>query len=406
MKIAYVVDSWPRLSETFVVREIAAAAARHEVRILALEPGDATAADPEAAGLADRVRVLPARDGGLLAAALAHPVRFARALAAARRGRAEGTMRRLEALLVEAAALRAWGVDRVHAHFARWATAAAEVLAAWTGAPFGFTAHAYDVFRDPVRIEDKARRAAWAVACTEAARAEIERRHGPATAARFRVIRHGLDLSAWRPGARAARAGGPLRVLAVGRLVRKKGFDVLLEAVKAASERGDGVVVRIVGAGEEEAALRAAIDRLGVRGAVSLEGAVSPDAVRERLRDWADVVAVPSRVEADGDRDGLPNVVGEAMACGVPVVGTPVGGILEMLTDGETGLVVPAEDAGALADALVRLAADPGLARRLGERARAKAETTFDLERNVAALLSLIENRGGEASGTATPRHK
>jgi glycosyltransferase involved in cell wall biosynthesis len=352
------------------------------------------------------VRVLGA-DARLLAAlarGLAHPVRLSRALAAARRGRAEGALRRLPALLAEAARLRAWGVERVHAHFARWATAAAEVVAAWCGVPFGFTAHAYDVFKDPVRLDDKARRASWAVACTEAARAEVLRRHGEETAARFRVVRHGVDLDAWSPGARDASPAGRLRVLAVGRLVRKKGFDVLLDALEALAARGTAFEARLVGAGEEHGALLAAAARVGAPGSASLVGALPPDGVRDLLRAWADVVVVPSRVGPDGDRDGLPNVVGEAMACGVPVVGTPVGGIIEMLDDGRTGLVVPSEDAGALASALERLAGDPAQRRDMGSRARAQAEAVFDSRKNVADLLALIEARGdGSTRGERVP---
>jgi glycosyltransferase involved in cell wall biosynthesis len=231
------------------------------------------------------------------------------------------------------------------------------------------------------------------------------RRCGPEVGERFRVVRHGVDLETWRPGVREARPGGPLRVLAVGRLVRKKGFDLLLDALAALSARGVAVTARVVGAGEEHAPLVAAAARLDA-GTVVLEGALPPAAVLERLRDWADVLVVPSRVEPDGDRDGLPNVLGEAMACGVPVVGTPVGGILEMLEDGRNGAVVPAEDAGALADALGRLAADPALCRRLGAAGRERAEEVFDARTNVASLLALIESRGEGASGTPAPRPK
>lgn len=397
MRIAYVVDAWPRLSETFVVREIAAVAAAHDVRVLALTRGDATAADPAAAALGPRVAFLDdvaAGPASALLAGLRAPVRTGRATAAARRARAESGLRRLPALLAVAQAWRAWGVERVHAHFARWATAAAEVLAAATGAPFGFTAHAYDLFASPERLDDKARRAAWAVTCTEAARAEIERRHGPDVAARFVVVRHGVDLGVYRP-LDGPRPPGALRVLAVGRLVEKKGFSDLVDALARLRAHRVDVVAEVVGDGplRSELEARAGASALPTE-ALAFVGARPPDAVRERMRGWADVLVAPSVVTADGDRDGIPNVVGEALACGVPVVGTTVGGIPELVVDGTSGLLVPPHAPDALAHALARLVGDAGLRGRLRVGARRVAEERFDAAGNVAAFLRVVEAGG------------
>lgn len=399
MKIAFVLDSWPRLSETFVVREIAAVAERHKVRIVALEDSGEAAADPETEALAKGrlavVSALPASFGAFLLSGAGHPIRAARAFAAARRARAESGMARLPALASEAAILHEWGVERIHAHFARWATSAAEVLSAWTGAPFGFTAHAYDVFAEPVRLADKVRRARWVVACSTAARDEIARRCGEAAGAKVRVIRHGVDLARYRPPERE-RAAGPLRILCVGRLVPKKGFDVLVEALSILKRGGIAAEARVLGEGEARSDWEAAGRAAGVADLVRWEGATAPDRVLDAYRSWADVLAAPSRVTPEGDRDGIPNVVGEAMACGLPVVGTPVGGIPELVADGETGIVVPPDSPQALADALAGLSADAALRARLGRAGRAKAESVFDARKNVLEWLALVESAGAE----------
>jgi colanic acid/amylovoran biosynthesis glycosyltransferase len=397
VRLAYVLDGFPHPSETFVLREVVEAARRFEVTIVVLTREGEGVRSPEVDALAQRVVRLPDVSGGwggALARGALHPVRFARALAAANRGREEGTLRRLPRLIAVGERLRREGVDRIHAHFARWATAAAEVLSAWTGAPFGFTAHAYDVFAQPLRLAQKARAASWRVTCSDAAHAEVARRIGPEAAASFRTIRHGVDLTAWSPsageGMAAGRAPSPrLRVTAAGNFVPKKGFDVLLDAAALLAARGAPVDVRLFGDGPLEADLR----RRAGPGAALL-ARVPAEELRRVLIEETDVLAFPARTAKDGDRDGLPNVVGEAAACGVPTVGTAVGGLPEMCVDGETGLVVPEGDARALADALLRLAGDADLRARLSRGARARAEAVFDARKNLDAFFAVLESGG------------
>jgi glycosyltransferase involved in cell wall biosynthesis len=135
-------------------------------------------------------------------------------------------------------------------------------------------------------------------------------------------------------------------------------------------------------------------DHAGVRSLLTFEPRAPTEELRRVFVEETDVLAFPGRIADDGDRDGLPNVVGEAMACGVPVVGTAVGGLPEMLVDGETGLVVPEAAPAALAAALERLAKDEGLRTRLGRGARAKAEAVFDATKNLDAFFALVEAGG------------
>ncbi len=387
MNLCYVLDSWPRLSETFIRREIAIAARDHDVRVVALERTTEAVDDAETSALEPLVTILGDGPGRAAGSAIVHPLRFARAAAAARRARVEGTQRRFPALLRMADALRRRRVDRIHAHFARWSTAAAEVLSAYTGAPFGFTAHAYDLFDDPVRFAEKAHGASWIVTCSEYGGADARRLAG-ADAPKVVTIRHGLDLAAWTPS-KEPRVPGPLRILAVGRLLPIKGFDVLLASVRLLAQRGIVAELRLLGGGDAAASLAMLVKARELTDVVHLEGPRPSADVRAAMRDWADVLAVPSR------RDRLPNTIAEAFACGRPVVATTVGGIREFVEHDVTGLLVAPDDAVALADALARFAGDETLRRRLGAAGRAKVEAIFDGERNVKALLEWIETAGG-----------
>jgi glycosyltransferase involved in cell wall biosynthesis len=183
-------------------------------------------------------------------------------------------------------------------------------------------------------------------------------------------------------------------VIAAGNFVPQKGFDVLIDAAAVLKERGVPVAFRIFGDGPLEGALAERADHAGVRSLLTLEPRVPSDELRRVLVEETDVLAFPARTADDGDRDGLPNVVGEAMACGVPVVGTAVGGLPEMLVDGETGLVVPEASPAALAAAIARLAEDPDLWVRLGRGARAKAEAVFDATKNLDTFFALVEAGG------------
>jgi glycosyltransferase involved in cell wall biosynthesis len=211
--------------------------------------------------------------------------------------------------------------------------------------------------------------------------------------ARVHCVYHGLN--AEFAGLLENNAGGPskqktLRALGVGRLVQKKGFDVLVEACAILRRREVPFEAVIVGEhGEHETEIRRRINAHGLQDSIRLTGPMDQSKLYEEyLR--AGVFCLPCRVLDNGDRDGIPNVLMEAMACGLPVITTPVSGIPEIITDGVNGQLVPPDDPTALADALLRLDRDPGLAQHLSDEARETVRERFDGERFASQLAELF----------------
>jgi glycosyltransferase involved in cell wall biosynthesis len=264
-----------------------------------------------------------------------------------------------------------------------------------TALPLSFTAHAKDAYCEALNpaglLERKLRAARFVVTCTEATRAYLQAR----TSTRVHCLYHGLDVEfAQLCLSRAAlprEAAGPVRALAVGRLVAKKGLDVFIEACALLRARGLDLEARIVGEpGEHEAALRALVARDGLQRQVVFTGAMSREALFEEFQ-RATVFCLPCRVLENGDRDGIPNVVAEAMACGVPVVTTGVGGIAELVVHEVSGLLVPPDDAASVADAILRVHADARLRERVCRGARARIRRRFDGDATAGRLAALLQ---------------
>lgn len=350
-RLAVVVSGFPRRSETFAVHELSALQRMGMLAgIYALKPGDDASPQPGVAGLLPLVRHLP----GATADDQAHEL---------------------------ARELEGQPLDGIHAYFAHAPAAVAERASARLGVPFGFSVHAKDARKvERVALVQRAKRAACVVACNHDVAGELA-----GTGAAVRLVPHGVDLVRFTPKPRSAEPG--LRVLAVGRLVEKKGFHVLVDAI-AASDRS--TTLRIVGDGPEGERLRRHVGERGVADRVTFAGSAT-HATLPREYAGADVVAVPSIVDHTGDRDGLPNVVLEAMASGRPVVGTRVGAIDHAIRDGETGLLVGPGSPAALAGALSWLAANPLARAALGRRARAVVEDRFDLGQCVRRFAGVLE---------------
>ena len=389
--MAYVVKRYPRYSETFIVNEILAhEAAGVEVGIFSLLPPEDGHFQDAISRVRAPVTYLQAR--GLKAADLWSTLDEAGndlpdlwgALEEAR----GGDVRLVYQAVLLAREARRGGFTHLHAHFATASTTVARLAARFAGIPYTFTAHAKDIFHESVEPEDLRRKladAAAAVTVSDFNLDHLRRRYGPA-ADRTRRVYNGLELERFPYAGPRDRAP---EIVAVGRLVEKKGFDDLIEACALLRDRGVRFRGRIVGLGDQEERLGSLIAGRNLRDLVELTGPL-PQGEMSRVVGGASAFAAPCVVGRDGNRDGLPTVLLEAMALGTPCVSTDVTGIPEVLRHEETGLMVPQRDPAALADALARLLGDAGLRVRLAGGARRLIEAEFDARRNAAALRDVF----------------
>jgi glycosyltransferase involved in cell wall biosynthesis len=283
------------------------------------------------------------------------------------------------------------GTRLLHAHFLHAPASVARYAAAMLDLPYSLSAHAKDVWTCPAwELREKLLGARFCVTCTDDNRRYLVE---TAPGARVTLVYHGLDRRLFGPppsfgsGRDGSDPADPVRLLAVGRFQPKKGFDVLLEAL---ARLPDHVVLTVVGYGPREGALREQAARLGVAGRIRWAGQLDQPAVRALYRE-ADLFVLAPRIASDGDRDGLPNVVVEALSQGLPVVATAVAALGEIVEDGATGRLVPPDDPARLADAIEALVRDPAARRRLGAAALRRVAEGWDLEAGVERLVALLD---------------
>ncbi|MHC4947625.1 MAG: glycosyltransferase family 4 protein [Planctomycetota bacterium] len=294
--------------------------------------------------------------------------------------------------------IRRSDLDLIHS---QWIHSAGTVgmYAAWLlEVPFSFTGHAADLFRDRVALDDKIRRAAFIVCISE-----FHRRFYldlGADPRKLHVVYCGLDPDEIEPGPDERPADRRPRLLSIGRLCEKKGFDVLIDACRMLADRGRDFECVIAGSGELESALRDQVRRLELDDHVEITGKALH---QEDLGHWlmqGDFFVQPCIVARDGDMDGTPRTIMEAMLCRRPTISTTIAGIPEIVVDGRTGLLAEPGRADEVADAVERLMDDPELARRLGEAGRDHILRTFSLPR---CLDPLAEQFGIHAGVDADP---
>ena len=284
--------------------------------------------------------------------------------------------------------LQEMGIGHVHAHFMGMAARTAFWIHRFFPVTFSFTAHANDIFA-PRNFEvglDKLVDTAQVIVTVSDYAKEFLQERFPEPADRIRRIYNGLNLAEF---GRADFSSAPPLILAVGRLIAKKGFADLICASGLIAERGKSFRCEIIGEGQLEDELRGQIERLNVQNRVALSGAKPQLEVRRRLAD-ANVFVLPSIIDSDGGMDNLPTVIMEAMATGLPVVSTKIGGIPEMVIENETGFLVQPGDAAALADAIEQVIDDRLLAQRLGQGGYERAQQLFSIDKNMRELCTLI----------------
>lgn len=391
LRIGYVVKRYPRYSETFIVNEILAhEAAGVEVEIFALRPVIETHFQDIISQVKAPVRHIPEKTRqvvdfwALLAQGASRLPDFWQALSEASDANGDDVAQAVRVALLAQDA----GIAHLHAHFATVATSVARLAARFAGIGYSFTAHAKDIYFDyeePVGLETSMRDCVAAITVSDY-NVEHLRKAYPHAVQRLRRIYNGLDLGtlAYRPPAPGGRT-----ILAVGRLVEKKGFDVLIEALRILKGRNVAFDCVIAGSGEENERLAAQVERSGLAGDIAMPGPLPQREIFARMREAA-LLAAPCVVGRDGNRDGLPTVLLEAMALGTPCVSTNVTGIPELVIDGETGLCVEQGDPDELAGAIARLLDDQALRERLSHQARKLIEREFDIHRNTALQRELF----------------
>lgn len=267
-------------------------------------------------------------------------------------------------------------VAHLHAHFAHTPTSVTLYAAHLADIPFSFTAHAKDIYtQSEERIVEKAERARFMVTCTRYNQHYLGRLVGGEE--HVHCVYHGIDLSLFAPGEPNTAPKPPYHILSVARLVEKKGLPTVFAALKLLRERGIDFQYTLVGEGDDREKLTSMLDDMGLSDCTTLTGTMPHEEVLTHYR-RADVFTLGCRRAKNGDRDGIPNVVAEALAMGVPVAATDFSGIPELVDHEETGLLCPSEDPEALADIIQRALTDRELRERIIPAGRRRVEELFD----------------------------
>ena len=409
-RVLYLVSLFPCWSETFIVREIERFIERGvDVRILSLKPPTESLVQRRAESLMSRVigpRAFLSELPVVVREVLRHPFRVldvgVRLLA--------GLWRQPEALgkssiaiwraLAALPSIRAFDPQWMHAHWATYPSTVAWALSRITGVPFSFTAHAHDIF-----VEDQllARKLSEAALTATISRFNVDylRPWGAEQAGdRLQVVHCGVDFDELPENLDAR---DETHIATVGRLDPIKGFDTLIPALGLLARRGVRFRCTVIGEGAQRASLEAQCRAEGLGAQVSLVGAKPQEFVRAALNDAA-VFVMPSVKTPEGNQDGIPVALMEAMASGAAVVTTHVSGIPELVQDGRNGLLVPPGDVVALAEALRRVLQDAGLRRELGRAARISVAEGFDARREADRLLGHMAARFKRTEAAANAR--
>ena len=391
MKIAYVVKRYPRLSETFIVNEILAhEASGGEVDIFALLPPEDTHFQDLISRVRGPVTYLPF--GNPTATELWSAINVAgeanRQIWQALCGAKDQQIQLIYQALALAKHVHQRHITHLHAHFAAIATSVTRLAAHFASISYSFTAHARDIFHntvDPADLKLKLLDAHSVVTVSDYNVRHLRSLHTEGFP-RIRRINYGLDLTRFTYISPEVRSR---TIIAVGRLVEKKGFCVLLEACAVLAVKGCSFNCQIIGGGGLRDSLQNKIEQLGIQKYVTMLGPRSQHEVIQYVQQ-ASVMVAPCVIAKDGDRDGLPNVLIEAMALGTPCISTNIVGIPELVVHRKTGLTVEPFDVCALADSIELLLNDGKLRVDLSSAARQFVESDFNIVHNSAQLRQLF----------------
>ncbi len=421
--IAYILKGFPRNSEAFITNEVhALEALGFRFQIFSAFPGEATVS-MVAQNLQSPVMYLPEDPSTIDSSfwpwlkanvprySLAHfhlflqePVRYVKVL--------------IEAIWLSFSLRRTWGIEpkkamykeflragfianqvlksksirHLHAHFCHGATTMAMFASSLTGIPFSFTAHAKDIYLPKLNpgnlLSIKMKRTTFVTTCTEYNQEHLQKLF-PHDSAKVHRVYHGVDTARFLP-ASIHHSDVPL-ILSVGRHVKKKGFSFLIQACGKLRDRGQQFRCVILGEPDEATAeINHLIQTLNLEDFITLEPGVSQDALCQ-IYHRATIFALACHIVDSGDRDGIPNVLAEAMAAGIPVVSTSISGIPELITHKQNGFLVPQKSPDILANALEELLMNPVLRTIYGKAGRERILQIFDSRSNIKSLAHLFQ---------------
>ncbi|EMI16421.1 glycosyl transferase, group 1 family protein [Rhodopirellula maiorica SM1] len=425
-KVAYVMSRFPKLTETFVLFEILAVQQQQvQVEIFPLigkfSSGKEvagvglwrkvrehlkSAAQPavmhaEAQPCVEKARYMPFFNGAILMANLVmlvrRPLRYLSTVAMIVRdnfGNANyfwGGLSVFPKSVYFAQAMQREGIRHVHAHFANHPAMACFVIHRLTGIPYSFTAHGSDLHRHKHMLRRKVEHAAFVVTISSYNHKVITDHCGSCCAEKVRVIHCGVDVDTFRPSALTSRRDGPLRIICVGTLHEVKGQKYLLQAVSLLREQGINCQVSFVGDGRDLEMLQGLARELSIDPFVTFHGTKTREDL-VGLMQSADLLVTPSVPTSDGRREGIPVVLMEAMACGLPVVASRISGIPELVNSDDVGRLCEPKNAEQIAAAIKLFAEDEELRKRVGANARQRIIDDFAIEGNAKQLISLFQS--------------
>lgn len=407
--MAILVKRFPRLSETFILHEFLELRRQGlDVDLYAIMDPQERHSQPEAVALLPEVTYLQpgsaaGEAGRVWRTARRHPWGTLKAALWAFSRRTRPALRNLVHAMVLVDHLDRRGPYHLHAHFLHSPAAIAFIARRISGQAYSVTGHAKDIYTTlPENLAMRCRDARFVTTCTGANREHLIAVTG-LPPSKIHLCHHGVAVDLF-PGDTSRPVPG--RIVTVGRLVPKKGFDVLIRAAGILHRRGIDFELRVVGGGDLKDKLQALTVAEGVAAKVTFVGSCSQAEVAGEL-EAAEIFALTPVVTADGDRDGIPNVILEAMATGVPVVASAVSGIPEVIVDGRTGRLAAEGDAPAVAEALADLLFDSDQRRRLGAAGRKLVRDSWQWEQAVRPLADLLQQAAGlEARQPATQQLK
>lgn len=403
-RIVVLVKRFPRLSETFILNEFLELRRQGlEVELWAIMDPHENRSHPEALALVPEVVYL--QTGGILSALPAagrtirrHPWGALRAIWWTLTRHSRASTRNCVHAMALVDRLDRGEPAHLHAHFLHAPASIAFVARKLSGQRYSLSGHAKDIYTTlPENVLRRCRDAEFVTTCTEANRRHLVEEIG-VPASKVHLCRHGVDIERFSAGASGRRPG---RIVSVGRLVPKKGFDVLIGACGELRRRGLRFELRIVGGGELRQSLLALAESEGISDSVQLTGSLSQADIVEELA-AAELFALSPAVMPDGDRDGIPNVLLEAMAAGVPVIASSVSGIPEVLSDQVNARLVAPARPDLLADALTELLSDGAQRERLAAAGQRFVRERCAWPQAVAPLRQLLIKELAQPPASAT----